>query len=110
MLTITAGSSTPFVIDLQEYGLTGFVEEDRSFVIATASGGITGFDAGKFALNTDSFTHGAGQWSIAEEGNNLLLNYTAIPEPGTSILLLLGLAVILSRKGAVNVRGHFSRS
>jgi autotransporter-associated beta strand protein len=100
MLTITAGSSTPFVIDLQEYGLTGFVEEDRSFVIATASGGITGFEAGKFTLSADGFTDGAGEWSIAQDGNNLLLNYTAVPEPHPTILVLLGLIGWLLRKGS----------
>lgn len=94
-LSITAENSEPFVLRLQEFGFTGFVEEDRSFVIATASGGLTGFDTGKFALDTSGFAHGSGQWLLGLEKNSLLLHYAAVPEPGLSALFLAGATISL---------------
>jgi hypothetical protein len=58
-----------------------------SFTFVTTTGGITGFDASAFTLDTSGFQNPfTGTWSIVQSGNNLTLNYaglSAIPEPGT---------------------------
>ncbi|MFV0337023.1 MAG: autotransporter-associated beta strand repeat-containing protein [Chthoniobacterales bacterium] len=71
-----------------------FTEGDQSWVILTAAGGINGFDAGEWTLNTTNFTTGsgmAGGFSIGQlGGDSLVLNYSPVPEPGTATLLILG--------------------
>ncbi|MFM8458175.1 MAG: autotransporter-associated beta strand repeat-containing protein [Chthoniobacterales bacterium] len=75
-----------------------------TWTILTASNGITGFSADKFAINlfatngTAGFANalGGGTFSIAQSGNdlNLVFSTPAIPEPGTwaAALLLMGAA------------------
>jgi autotransporter-associated beta strand protein len=57
-----------------------------TWVIATASGGIPSFDAGSFAIDASAFAnpHG-GTFSVAAQGNNLVVNYTGAPPPPTII-------------------------
>ena len=94
-----------------------------SFSIATATGGIqiggagygsygsqAAFDSalnGLFDIRTTQFANATGSaalWSISTSagGQNLLLNYnggaTAIPEPGSASLLVLGLVTLFARK------------
>ena len=88
----TAGDAANFD-DMQDYNLT----------ILTAVGGITGFNASAFNLNMGAFSNAfTGTWAISQNGNDLVLNYTAvIPEPSTYALLALGAicaGVILRRK------------
>ena len=63
----------------------GFVRgRTYSFPIATATG-ITNFSPDKFLIDTSAFFNDPGNiggFSIAQVDNNLVLNYTAIPEPG----------------------------
>jgi len=68
-----------------------------AYTIATASGGITGFAADAFTIDSSGFTNAfTGTWSLAQAGNNLNLVYTtAVPEPATAALLA-GLAVLLA--------------
>jgi autotransporter-associated beta strand protein len=76
-----------------------------SWVLASATGGVTGFDATDFVINTtanngtpgfsNSFT---GGFAVAVSGNNLVLNYTAVPEPATALLGGLGLLALLRRR------------
>jgi autotransporter-associated beta strand protein len=75
-----------------------FSETNKSWTILTTTGGITGFSAGNWSLNTTGFTNSTtGSWSISKALNNndLQLNYTVIvvPEPSTLLLGGLGLAV-----------------
>lgn len=69
--------------------------QDYSWSFVTASGGIAGFDAHWFSINTDGFLNerDGGSFSIAQMGNDLMVNYnssvTAVPEPAS--LALLGL-------------------
>jgi autotransporter-associated beta strand protein len=85
-----------------------------SWPIATASGGITGFDAGNFFINTtavngtNGFTNDftGGTFSMSQTGNNLYLNYlgpTPVPEPGSAftVLALFSGAVLNRRKRVV---------
>lgn len=69
-----------------------------SWQILSTTGGITGFDAANFTINvganngTGGFSNalGGGTFSIAESGGSLFLEFTPIPEPSTSALLLAG--------------------
>jgi hypothetical protein len=50
---------------------------------------------------SDADTINAGFWSIAQDGNSLKLNYTAataIPEPSSAALTLIGLGVLALRR------------
>lgn len=65
----------------------------------TTTGGITGFDSDFFAFDTSGFQNAInGTFSIAQNGNNLDLIYTAIPEPATALLGSLGLLFLLRRR------------
>jgi autotransporter-associated beta strand protein len=83
-----------------------------SWPIATATGGITGFDAGDFTIfttannGTNGFTNPfTGSFSMSVTGNNLNLNYgpTPVPEPGSAftVLALFSGAVLNRRKRVV---------
>jgi autotransporter-associated beta strand protein len=86
---------------------TGF-EPGQSYqwLIATASGGISGFSAGNFVVNASEFANANGDFSISKDGNSLYLNYAAVPEPGTWVLLALGGAALYgvrrARRGAIH--------
>lgn len=63
--------------------------------------GITGFDISEWTINAANFTNAeGGVWSLAvgNEGNDLVLSYTAIPEPAAAILGGLGLLALLRRR------------
>lgn len=110
-LNITATSGTPFNLSLKSLtagNAAGLVPnfneaQNATFVIAAATGGITGFAANAFAINTGGFANAfTGTWSVAANGNNLELNYTAaaIPEPAGMAALagLAGLGLVLWRR------------
>ncbi len=79
---------------------------DQSWIILTTSGGISGFDAADFAINvganngTSGFSNalGGGAFSLNTVSNNLVLNFTAVPEPSAALLGGLGLLVLLRRR------------
>ena len=110
-LSITATSGTPFNIELKSLtagNAAGIVPnfnetQNATFVIAATTGGITGFAANAFAINTGGFANAfTGTWSVAANGNNLELNYAAaaIPEPSGMAALagLAGLGLVLWRR------------
>jgi autotransporter-associated beta strand protein len=81
--------------------IPGFSEVDRQWAILTATGGITGFDVIHWDIVTTGFTSSpvwAGSWSVSLVGNQIFLNYTAIPEPSTALLFGLGLTAFLLRQ------------
>ncbi|NJK92722.1 MAG: PEP-CTERM sorting domain-containing protein [Blastochloris sp.] len=73
-----------------------------SWRLVSTTTGITGFDATEFTINTGAIngTSGfsndfsGGSFSVSVTGNDLFLNYTAIPEPSTYALLGLGLGAL----------------
>ncbi len=76
-----------------------------SWTFATASGGITGFTANKFLVDSSGFTNPyTGSFSVEQSGNSLNLVFTPVPEPATFALLLgigtLGFIALRRRRGA----------
>ena len=73
---------------------------DYSFIIASASGGITDFSADKFSFDSSGFSNAPGwDWQIKLSGGDLVLEAYAVPEPSSTALLGLGgLALMLRRK------------
>ena len=73
---------------------------DYSFIIASASGGITDFSADKFSFDSSGFTNGPSwDWQIKLSGGDLVLEAYAVPEPSSTALLGLGgLALALRRR------------
>lgn len=61
------------------------------FTLATAAG-INGFDVNEFAVDSSGFRNGlaGGSFSVVRDGNNLVLQFTPVPEPGTWAWLLVG--------------------
>lgn len=62
-----------------------------SWTFATASGGITGFTANKFLVETSDFTNpyiGSFSVELTKDKNSLNLVFTPVPEPATYALLL----------------------
>jgi autotransporter-associated beta strand protein len=95
---LVAGNAAGF--DTWTKGSPGDV--DYSFIIATASSGITGFDADNFTLDSSGFSNAPGwDWQIKLSGGDLVLEAYAVPEPSSSALLGLGaLALALRRRRA----------
>jgi autotransporter-associated beta strand protein len=77
-----------------------------SWTLVSTTDGIVGFQAADFVIHTAAnngtggFTNTLdGSFSISQSGNNLLLNYTPIPEPATGLMLILvGGACFLARR------------
>ena len=62
---------------------------DDQWLIAESSGGIIGFNPAEFTVNTTAFSNnlGGGYFSVAEEGNQVYLTFTPVPEPSSLALL-----------------------
>ncbi len=65
----------------------------------TTTGGITSYAANLFDIDTTGFQNPLnGSFSVARNGNNLDLVYTAIPEPTAALLGGLGVLLLLRRR------------
>ncbi len=53
---------------------------------------LTGFDTADFTIASSGFVT-PGTFSLSSSGNNLVLNFTAVPEPSTYALMLAGLGL-----------------
>lgn len=76
-LSITASSGNPVVIRPVDLALANFSEAHASFVIVQTSGGISGFSADKFSVDTSGLSVPQGTWEVQQAGNNLVLAYSA---------------------------------
>jgi len=116
-LTISATSGSQFIIDVisllssgDTAGLASNFNDatNYTFAIATASGTINGYAANAFSINTAAFQNSfTGNWgtSLSNDGKNLNITYTAataIPEPSSLSLMVLGLATVLAARRRQN--------
>jgi len=102
-LTVAATGVSPFVINLvsldsgNNAGLLQNFNSTQSYAwpFVTTTTGITGFSAGVFQYNASQFQNslGTGFFFVSQNANNLVLNFTPVPEPSTWALLLTGLAL-----------------
>ncbi|MCX5674648.1 MAG: autotransporter-associated beta strand repeat-containing protein [Planctomycetota bacterium] len=110
-LLIEATSGQKFTLDIaglnETTGGEGAVTawdslKPYEWVVATAAGGITGFDPDKFDVQWTKFASnnpmaGGTTFIVRQEGNSVVVAY--VPEPATLALLGLGgLALLLNRK------------
>ncbi len=98
-LNLTATSADRFELRLTSLNFLADFDETQeySWLIASADGGINGFDLETFFLNTDDFANpylGDFQLFLNDTETELYLRYTAVPEPGT--WALLGSALLLA--------------
>ncbi len=98
LLSLTVGNLTGNVAN--------FGEVNRQWNILTATGGILNFDSALWTISTTGFTSEGGYlgtFALDKVGNDLVLSYTAIPEPSTYALLAgvltLGLAAWRRSRG-----------
>ena len=111
-LTLSAGTSagnliTVSLASLGSDGTSGAAAnfdptKNYSFVLVTADGGIAGYNPAEFTVDVSGFKNATngGSFSVVEQGNQLLLDYNAVPEPSTWALLGVGVAAL----GGVGLR------
>lgn len=111
-LTIHSAIENPFVIELRSLTLDNHAGDLANFdpaqtytwIIATASGGIAGLDAGGISIDTSAFSNAAGsdRFTISSDGHNLILTYTAVPESGAfGVALGIGLMILVAQRRRV---------
>ncbi|MEO6740616.1 MAG: PEP-CTERM sorting domain-containing protein [Chthoniobacteraceae bacterium] len=106
LLTIAAGTTPNSVFTIALVTLDGanqpsaLSDFDSSlpygFTLATTATGISGFAANEFAVDASGFANNlrGGTFSVAQQGNSLMLNFTPVPEPTTAVLLCGGLGLL----------------
>lgn len=105
-LTINA-TTGGFGLNLLSFDATGAQNNAANFniyapyswVIATTGGTIQNFSATDFTIGTAGFENGlipAGNFNLTVNGGNnqLILNFTPVPEPSTYVLVALGAGII----------------
>lgn len=74
--------------------------QSYSFTLASAGEGIDGFDPAEFRIDSSGFLNplNGGTFAVTELGNQLLLTFTPVPEPGFSALAAGGAILLISRR------------
>jgi len=115
VLDITATFANPFVIDINTLTLGNVAGnmanfnqyQDYSWTIATAAGGITGFNTNAFTLDKTDFTndydniYGVFSLALSMDSKDLNLVYTysgpvSVPEPSTWLIMLVGVGTAMA--------------
>lgn len=104
-LSISATTGSKFTIQVVGLPGTGGPDLDNfdpnisyTWVIATATGAITGFDADKFSIDLSLLTNNntpTGPFRVFTSGGELRLQY--VPEPGSALLTVVAAATLLRR-------------
>lgn len=108
-LAATSTAGAPFTIYLNMGSYADYTYEyvenfdanlPYSWIIAHATGGITGVTSSNVVLDTSSLSalfndHPYASFSLQVSGNDLILNFTPVPEPSTWALLVTGGAACL---------------
>jgi len=108
-LSITSGNTqnSVFTIELDSLTATDSAgllpnfnpADDYSWKILTSTGGIDGFNTADLAINTNNFQNSfGGTFSLSSDGDNIFLNYTAVPEPAALSMLGTVYLGLLSRR------------
>lgn len=109
-LTISADALNPFIINM--FTLTpgntpglmdGFFNVlEQQWTIVSTTGGIIGFDEDFFVLNTAGFLNpvfdGIFSLGLSDDGNDLIIFYSGIPEPSRAMLIALALGLVFTRR------------
>jgi autotransporter-associated beta strand protein len=71
-----------------------------TFRLATAEGGIAGFRSDEFAVDVRNFGNelSGGVFTVSQSGNDLLLRFSPIPEPGSLAFLALSGSLLCLRR------------
>ena len=103
-LSLTASAAAPFKLELRTLTLAGAEGALESFdqttahtwQIATASGGVTGFDANGFQVDATGFANAFnGRFAVTSDGTSVFLTYAPVPEPGT-VCWLVGAGCVMA--------------
>jgi autotransporter-associated beta strand protein len=117
LLDLSAGSSTAGAFTLSLVSLTSGGQPGAlpgfnplvpfSLTFATAAGGISGFGPNEFIIDLGDFTNNlaGGSFSVAEQGNSLLLNFTPVPEPSAFLPFSLGAVLLLGARNRRRICG-----
>jgi autotransporter-associated beta strand protein len=107
-LNITANAGTPFTIQLVSVDpATGLVGSGAmanfnpalgyTWTLATAAGGISNFNSASFVVDSTSEfgnSTGTGGFDVSLSGDQLLLNFSPVPEPSSLALMATGLCAL----------------
>jgi hypothetical protein len=63
--------------------------QDYEWAFAVAAGGIQSFSADKFTIDSSGFLNdlAGGSFYVSQNGNNLVLGFSAVPEPSALLLV-----------------------
>jgi hypothetical protein len=104
-LNIAASSGSPFNIQLVGVDSTGQLvgvantfnaSQSYSWTLLSA-GSISNFNANAFTIDSTSFfanTTSPGAFFVSQSGNDLMLNFTPVPEPSTWALMVSGVFAV----------------
>jgi len=106
-LNITANAEETFTINVYSFAANNntigtnaaanfLSTSSYQWNLVAATGGITGFDSSYFSISTSNLVNstGAGGFYVTQNGDDLVLNFSPVPEPSTVALMAAGVAVV----------------
>lgn len=105
-LTIHSTAENPFTIAVVSLGLDNEPGDVANFdpaqtytwILATASGGISGFSSDRFRIDSSAFSNApdTSRFAVVQQGNSISLVYSAVPEPHEWAVAIAGLLLLLA--------------